>query len=94
MLQFVCQDGRLINIYQQPTHMSDDLLAHTTKYCSYKYSPEEFDWIAQRIFDDASRRFHAPICVNVHPCNYVEYSGPYARALMSRAREFGLPIWS
>ncbi|MBI4028459.1 MAG: hypothetical protein HY360_25965 [Verrucomicrobia bacterium] len=93
-LPFVREDGSLVRVYQQPTHINDDLAAHPTTDHSHKYSPEEFDWIAQRLFDEAVRFFHAPICVNVHPCNYVSFSGPHGRALMSRAKEFGLPIWS
>lgn len=93
-LRFVRENGSLIHVYQQPTHVNDDLVAHPTKDHSHKYSPEEFDCIAQRICDEATRFFHAPICANVHPCNYVQFSGPHARALMARAVEFNMPIWS
>ncbi|MBI4028230.1 MAG: hypothetical protein HY360_24810 [Verrucomicrobia bacterium] len=93
-LRFVREDGSLIDVYQQPTHASDDVTSHPTLSYSQKYSPEQFDWIAQRIFDDAVRFFHAPICVVVHPCNYVSFSGGQGRALMARARELDMPIWS
>lgn len=93
-LRFVREDGSLIDVYQQPSHVTDDVTSHPTVGYSQKYSPEQFDWIMQRIFDDASRWFHAPICANIHPGNYVSFSGVQARALMSRAREFDLPIWS
>ncbi|MBI4024267.1 MAG: hypothetical protein HY360_04750 [Verrucomicrobia bacterium] len=93
-LPFVRENGALIDVYQQPTHVNDDLAANPTTFYSQKYSAEQFDRVVQRIFDDAARFFHAPICANVHPCNYVSFSGPHGRILMSRARALGLPIWS
>ena len=93
-LPFVREDGSLIDVYQQATHINDDIWFHSTVFYSQKFSPEQFDWIAQRICDDAARWFHAPVCANIHPVNYVSYSGAQARALMSRAREFDMPIWS
>jgi len=93
-LRFVRQDGSLIDVFQQPTHVNDDLTAHPSKPASEKTTPEQFDWIVERILDDATRYFHAPICANFHPCNYVLFSGEHGRVLMRRARERALPIWS
>lgn len=93
-LRFVREDGSLIDVFQQPTHINDDLWFHPTVPHSMKYSREQFDWIAQRIWDDSVRYFHTPICANFHPCNYVKYSGEYGRIMMTRAHELGLPIWS
>jgi hypothetical protein len=93
-LRYVRQDGRLIDVFQQPTHINDDLAAHPTKDYSLKCTPDEFDQIAQRMLDDAMQFYHAPICANFHPCNYVDFSGEHGRILMRRAQERGLPIWS
>lgn len=93
-MRYVREDGRLIDVFQQPTHINDDLAAHRTKDYSLKYTPDEFDQIAQRMLDDAIRFYHAPICANFHPCNYVDFSGEHGRVLMRRAHERGLSIWS
>jgi len=93
-LPFVREDGSLIDVYQQATHINDDIWFHPTVPHSMKCSAKQFDSIAHRILDDAVRFFHSPICANFHPCNYVDFSGEHGRALMRRARELGVPMWS
>lgn len=93
-LRFVREDGELIDVYHQPTHVNDDLLVHPDKFYSLKYSPEQFECIAQRMFDEAASLFHAPICANVHPGNYVVFSAPSAKTLLAQAHQRNLPIWS
>ena len=93
-LPFVRKDGSLIDVYQQATHINDDVWFHPTVSYSMKCSAEQFDWVAHRVLDDAVRFFHSPICANFHPCNYVDYSGEHGRVLMRRARELEVPIWS
>jgi hypothetical protein len=93
-LRYVREDGRLIDVFQQPTHINDDLAAHPLKEYSLKYTPGEFDQVAERMLDDAVRFYHSPICANFHPCNYVKFSGEHGRALMRRAHGLSLPIWS
>lgn len=93
-LRYMREDGRLIDVFQQPTHINDDLAAHPTTDHSLKYAPGEFDQVVQRILDDVMQFYPGPVCANFHPCNYVEFSGEHGRALMRRAYECGLPIWS
>jgi len=93
-LPFVQEDGALIDVYQQPTHINDDCQCHPSVDYSQKYSAAQFDRIATRILDDAVRHFHAPLCANFHPCNYVSFATEHGLALMRRARERGMPIWS
>jgi len=93
-LPFVREDGSLIDVYQQPTHISDDIWFHPTVAHSMKYSAGQFDGIAHRILDDAVRFYHSPICANFHPCNYVDFSGEHGRMLIRRALELDVPIWS
>ena len=93
-LPFAGEDGSLIDVFQQPTAINDDVQCHPTVDYSQKYSVEQFDWIARRMLEDATRFFHAPICANFHPCNYARFAGQQGQALMRRAREFDMPIWS
>ncbi len=93
-LRFVEENGKLIDVFQQATHVNDDVTCHPTVGYSQKYSTEQFDWFIQRIYDDAVRWFHGPVCVNVHPCNFILFSGIQSRMSMQRAHELGLWIWS
>jgi hypothetical protein len=91
---FVHPDGRLIDVWQQPTHLSDDVLFHATVNYSLKLSAAQFEVILDRIYDEMCQAFHVPLCVCIHPVNYARYSGVPGRQLMTAAHERGLPIWS
>jgi len=93
-LPFVRLDGRLIRVWQQPTHLSDGVGFHPEVDYSLKLSPAQFEIILRRAFEDAARYYHTPFCVCIHPVNYVRYSGEQGRLLMRVAREHGMPIWS
>lgn len=90
---FVRPNGRLLNVFQQHTHIGDDCVFGSSEY-SYKVSPNVFDVIARRIFTDITERFHTPLAVCIHPANWMSFSEPQGRALLRLANEFGLPIWS
>ncbi len=92
--RFVRENGTLIDVFQQPTHANDDLQAHPSKFYSQKYSEGQFSWIVERMFEDAVRFSHSPLCVNVHPVNHASFAGGHARVLIAKAAEFGMPIWS
>lgn len=93
-LPFVREDGSLIDVYQQPTQINDDVTSEPTVGYSQKFSAEQFEWIARRIVEDAVRFFHAPLCVNFHPWSYRRYSTRQGQTIMRLANEFGIPIWS
>jgi hypothetical protein len=93
-LPLVRENGSLIDVYEQPTHLSDDVTCHPTVNYSQKFSAGQFEWNARRMFEDATRFFYSPFCVCIHPGNYVTYSGEQGRSLMTLAREFDMPIWS
>ena len=85
--------ARLYRVFQQHTHLSDDVLFGEADY-SYKLSPQNFAPISARIFDDIAHRFHTPYAVCVHPGNWVNYSEQQGRTLLRQASERGLPTWS
>ncbi len=92
--RFVGPNGGLINVWEQYVHMSDDGGFHPTSYYSAKLSPKQWEVLVERIFEESGRFFHVPFCVVIHPCNYAEFSGPQARALMKAARRHNMPIRS
>jgi len=93
-LPFMREDGSVIDVYQQPTQLNDDLLCHPEVDYSMKYTPEQYELMVRRIFEDATRFFCAPLCANFHPWSYARYSTRHGQAAMRVANEFGIPIWS
>ena len=93
-MRFCYPDRRLLNAFQQHTHLTDDgMFAPTIDY-SYKLSPEIFSVELRRIFTDIVARFHTPYAVCIHPGNWVRFSRPQGQTLLQQATEYGLPIWS
>lgn len=93
-MRFVREDGSLIDVFQQPTQINDDLMFHPTSEKSLKLSVAEADVVLKRILNDAIWIDHSPICVNFHPGNYVNFSAAPALALLQRAKKYLLPVWS
>src|SRR5262249_51757102 len=54
-LPFVRTDGRLIDVYQQPTQISDDMACGPGKKVGQKWAPEFSQWMAARLLEDAAR---------------------------------------
>lgn len=93
-MRFCQPDGHLLNVFQQHTHISDDVLFGPEIDYSYKLSPETFAIELDRTFTDIATRFHTPYGVCIHPGNWVRFSSPQGRALLQQATEQGIPIWS
>jgi len=92
-MRFCRPDGRLIGVFQQHTHIADDVMFSDAEY-SYKFSPVQFEVLLRRAFSDIAAHFHTALAVCIHPSSWVKYSRPQGRALLRQAAEFGLPIWS
>ena len=92
-MRFCHPDGRLADVYQQHTHLTDDGMFGPQDY-SYKLSPRVFSVTLERIFADVTTRFHTPYGVCIHPGNWVRFSEEQGRELLRQANEKGLPIWS
>jgi hypothetical protein len=92
-MRFGREDGRLIDLYQQHTHLSDDVLFGEAEY-SYRLSPRQFSEVSSRIFEDISHRFHTPYAVCIHPGNWVKFSRPQGEELLHQAAAHEMPTWS
>jgi hypothetical protein len=93
-MRFCHPDGRLIDVLQQHTHLSDDLGFHPTAPKSFQYSPTQYSVLLDRILDDSATRFHMPYGVIMHPGNWVKFSGQQGLTLLKKAVERDIPIWS
>jgi hypothetical protein len=92
-MRFVRPDGSLIDVFEQPPHISDDLSFHPTVGYSQKYSAGQSEWLIERMLEDAARWYHSPFCVIIHPSNYAVFSEEQGQAFLRHARRLGLPIW-
>ena len=92
-MRFGAPEGHLFDVFQQHTHLSDDVFFGGADY-SYKLSPQNFAAISARILDDVATRFHMPYAVCIHPGNWVKFSQAQGRALLGDAKQRDLPIWS
>jgi hypothetical protein len=92
-MRFCWPDGRLIDVYQQHTQISDDIHFGAYEY-SYYIAPGAYSDMVRRILGDVCTRLHTPYAVCMHPSNWVRFSGDQGREQLRQAGERGLPIWS
>jgi hypothetical protein len=92
-MRFCRPDGRLLDVHQQHTHLSDDVMFGSADY-SYKFSAAQYQVILDRILTDIATRFHTPYAVCIHPSNWVRFSRLQGQELLHQAVERSLPIWS
>ena len=90
-MRFCRVDGQLIDVFQQHTHLSDDVAFGSADY-SYKLSPQVFSGVLRRIFTDITTRFHTPYGVCIHPSNWEKFSRAQGQELLRQGRQYGLPI--
>jgi hypothetical protein len=93
-MRFCQPDGRLFSVFQQHTHLMDDLMFLPQQYYSFKLAPEQYETMLKRIIADMVTRFHSPYAVCIHPSNWAKFSRPQSQALLQQASEADLPIWS
>lgn len=93
-MRFCHPDGRLIDVLQQHTHLSDDVWFQEDAPKSFHYSPEMYGALVERILDDSATRFHVPYGVILHPGNWVRYSRAHGLVLLEKAEERNVPVWS
>jgi hypothetical protein len=92
-IRFVDEDGSLIPVWQQPTQFEDDLILGDHEISLRVETPEACA-MYDSLLDDAVRFWHSVIAVNLHPGNYMRYSGDWGRHLVARTASLGVPIWN
>ena len=92
-MKAVEQDGRILDIFQQPTHFSEDtLLARSIAPYTQEWTTEEaISRVTQKI-DEAIDRFHTSLCMNSHPRSFVRYSREFVTGVINHAHARGVPI--
>jgi len=99
-MRFCRPDGRLLDVFQQHTHLNDDVYFapdegpwRVTTY-SYRFSLAVFEALLERMCRDITERFHMPLAMNFHPGNWVEFSRPQGESCVRVAQRHGFPVWS
>ena len=92
-VRFCRPDGRLLEVFQQHTHLSDDVMFGEADY-SYKYSAPSYEAVIDRVLKEVATRFHTPYGTLIHPSNWVWFSRDQGQALLRRAAAYGVPVWS
>jgi hypothetical protein len=93
-MRFCYPEGKTIDVFQQHTHLSDDVWFHPSAPKSFRYSAQQYRAIVGRILDDSATRFHTPYGVIIHPSNWVVFSEQQGRVLLREAAARKIPIWS
>ncbi len=93
-MRFCRPDGRLFEVFQQHTNIGDNQLFSPDAPYSFHISPAQFEVMVDRVFTEATTRFHTPCGVNVHPSNWAKYSRPQGQTLLRQAGERDMPVWS
>jgi hypothetical protein len=93
-MRFCRLDGRPLQVFQQHTHIEDDMWFGEHIFYSLKLSPAQYRVVFDRMLDDATQRFHTPIGVNFHPSNFVTFSGEQGRDTLQLAARRKVPVWS
>jgi len=88
-LKFTRPDGRLIDVYQQPTQLNDDIWFAPDRPYSYHLNRAAAEPILAQLVHDISERFAVPLTTNFHPGNWY-FAGEFAVMLLRLAQELGL----
>lgn len=91
-MRFADPNGRIIDVYQQPTQFEDDVQMGT--WCAQGLSLEEATKRSVDMLRQSVERFHEPVVMNIHPKHYCTFSGEWARNTMAYAHDQDVPIWS
>ena len=95
-LRFCRPDGRLLQVFQQHTHLEDDVLfrAQWNGHYSYKLDPNVWESFFDRVLDDSLQRLHVPVNINIHPSNWIGFSNEPSNYVLQACRQRNVPVWS
>jgi hypothetical protein len=90
-MKFVDEDGSMINLFQQSTLYSEDVILAPFIF-SLKWSTEHALAHATRMLEENLEGYYTPMGLNSHPVSFADYSGQFVETLFDMARQHGMPI--
>ena len=92
-MKAVEQDGRILDIFQQPSHFSEDgLLPDSIAPSNLGWTTEEAIERVIQVIDGAADQYHTSLCLNSHPCSFTRYSGRFVTEVLKHAHARGIPV--
>jgi hypothetical protein len=91
-MRFIGEDGRPLDILQQSTLFSEDLMLEPNFVFSLKWSPQRALDHVRGLLDENLDGIYTPIGLNSHPVSFVSYSRPFVEGFLDMVRARGVPI--
>lgn len=92
-MRFAETDGSLLDVFQQHTHLHDDILFAPDRDYSYKFTTEVAETLYDQLLSNAIHRFQLPIATNFHPGNWY-FARDMALLLIRMAQDRQMLAWS
>ncbi len=98
-MRFVTEAGEILPVWQQPTHLEDDVLLRVDS--GYKYNPisinlstDEGVSLCTELLTSSAEHYHTPIMMNLHPPFYPRFAGAWLDRTLEFAHAKGIPLWN
>lgn len=92
-MRFVDQDGEIINVFQQPTMISEDTTIGTHSFAPHWSTEFVLERVAG-VMDENLGMYYTGLTVNIHPVSFVDYARELAEGIWDLACERSIPIVS
>jgi hypothetical protein len=93
-VKFVREDGVLLDLFEQNTHITDDGSVDPDKFLVGISNRQEVLGVAIRMLEDCAQRFHCVFQAAFHPQLTVTRALGLLEPLLERCREEGIPMVS
>jgi hypothetical protein len=93
-VKFVREDGVLLDLFEQNTHITDDGSVDPDKFLVGTSNRQEVLGVALRMLEDCAQRFHGVFQAAFHPQLTVTRALWLLEPLLERCREEGIPMVS
>jgi peptidoglycan/xylan/chitin deacetylase (PgdA/CDA1 family) len=92
-MRFVDQDGEIINVFQQPTMISEDTTIGTHSFAPHWSTAFVLERVAG-VMDENLSTYYTGLTVNIHPVSFADYAQELAEGIWDLAYERSIPIVS
>lgn len=93
-MRFVDEKGSVLDHFQQPTQFEDDTVMDPSAPWSLNLTDDEATAETTGLLERSLQGDFNALCLNIHPLNYLRYSGEWTRRTLRYAQENGIPIWN
>jgi hypothetical protein len=91
-MKLIEKNGEAIDVFQQSTLYSEDLMLEPTFVFSLKWSTDHAIRHVKGMLAENLKHYYTPIGVNSHPVSFVSYSREFVEGFLDMAQAHGVPI--